>query len=91
MRIFCAAFSCGFLCADFRADFGFFACGFQCGFLCGFFLEDFLAGRLQGERQKNPPHKILPKILSESSQGKFASQPSLRLGKSRVRTWVPVA
>ena len=95
VRIFvCRFFLCGFfmriLRADFRADFGFFACGFQCGFLRGFFFEDFLAGRPQGERQKILPKKSSPKS-SPNPPRIFASQPSLRLKKSRVHTWVPVA
>ena len=92
-------FVCGFFVRIFHAD---FACGFSCGFwiFCvrisvRIFVRIFFGGFFGQGDCRESDKKILPKKSSPKSSPNppriFASQPSLRLKKSRVHTWVPVA
>ena len=89
LRGFCADFHVrlfvrilDFLCADFRA-----------GFDADFFFQGFVGqGDHRESSKKNPSKKPPPNPprIPPTAPRIFASQPSLRLEKSRVHTLVPV-
>ena len=95
VRIFVCGFFVRILVCGFSCGFGIFGVRISVRILMRMFFEEFVGRETAGRVTKKIRQKIHPKILPQNSSRIppriFARQPSFRLAKSRVHTWVPVA